>query len=136
MKLKNILCITIIFATLQLQAASNQSSYDLSTLTRYLTTNNNSSQEQTNTQQNSFANQSTLATLNTLLNSTPDSFKSTVLDKIPTSWKIYLVKLIEFIKTYLNDENKQNLQKIQNILQQNIAATQQQHTPAFGQTEQ
>jgi hypothetical protein len=136
MKLKNILCITIIFATLQLQAASNQSSYDLSALTRYLTTNNNSSQEQTNTQQNSFANQSTLATLNTLLNSTPDSFKSTVLDKIPTSCKIYLVNLIEFIKSYLNDENKQNLQKIQNILQQNIAATQQQHTAAFEQTEQ
>lgn len=137
MKLKNIvLFIMVIVATLPLQAASNQSSYDLSTLTRYLMSNNNEQANPTNTQ-NSFSNQNTFATLNTLLNSTPDAFKSTILDKIPTSWKQYLVKLIEFIKSYLNEESRQDLQRIQNILQQNIAATQQQeHTAAFQQIEQ
>ena len=143
MKLKNIvLFITIIAATLSLQAASNQSSFDLSTLTRYLTSNGNSAANQTATQaatqENSFLNQNSLATLNTMLNSTPDTLKATVLDKIPTSWKIYLVKLIEFVKTFLNNDSKQSLQQIQNILQQNIAAPQQQqeHTAAFQQIEQ
>lgn len=143
MKLKNIvLFVTIIVTALSLQAASNQPSYDLSTLARYLTSNENSAANQTATQaatqENSFLNQNSLATLNTMLNSTPDTLKATVLDKIPTSWKIYLVKLIEFVKTFLNNDSKQSLQQIQNILQQNIAAPQQpqEHTAAFQQVEQ
>ena len=135
--MKKLLIIVLLIAPIT-YAASNESTFDLSAFARKYLNNAGSSQEtQTNAAANNSFNQNSLATFNTLLNETPDSFKSSLLDKVPTSIKVYLVKTIELVKPYLNEASIQSLQRLQNIVQQNIAAThQEEQTEIFQQSKQ
>lgn len=58
--------------------------------------------------------------INKFLTSTPDSVKSSILTQLPNGLKGYLIQFIDFIKTFLNEENKENLQKLKMLLQQSM----------------
>lgn len=78
-------------------------------------------------QKNDAANQYlNAAALNNLLASTPDSVKSAIIEKIPDEYKGYLVRFIEFIKSFFSsDQDKTTtLDSIKSLLEKNSAESQ------------
>lgn len=62
---------------------------------------------------------------NTILTQTPDSVKSSILLQLPNNLKGYAIQFIGFLKNFMSEENKINLEKLQALLQQSIIESQQ-----------
>lgn len=79
--------------------------------------------QQNNNQANQYLN---AAALNNLLASTPDSVKSAIVDKIPDEYKGYLVRFIEFIKSFFSSDKDKitTLDSIKSLLEKNSAGYQ------------
>ncbi len=135
MKIVKLVALSVIIVPLTL-TASDYSNLDISSIARKYLSSPNTGFNNAETKQEVLGQEivgkdlqekneySSTATLNSLLNATPDSIKSALVEKIPQEYKGYLVQFIEFIKSFFsNDKDKvTTLDSIKNLLQKNREA--------------
>jgi len=120
-KMIAVLTVFILNSSSLMNAAADYS--DLSSIARkYLSPTETAQQAQDN-EANTSSSYLNATSLNQLINSTPDSVKEAVINKIPQEYKGYLVRFIEFIKSFFTSDknNTATLDSIKNLLEKNMA---------------